>query len=319
MLRDTVKRVRSEGRCFLYRASAKRMRTFVAFVRLSRLTFLAGGVLGFAFGAAIAAFEGFDLSFQTYLAAQCLVTSFHLMVHYANDYFDRASDARTIRTEFSGGSGALVDGSLAPRVAIVAAAVCAALGTLATLGFALAGNLTLAGLGVAIGVLAWVYSAPPFRLLARGLGELDTALVVGVLVPLAGYAAFAHRLDVRAIAAAAASGGAMFAMMLAVEWPDRAADAATGKRNLVVRLGAHGTQRALRVAVGFAVCAGAGWGLLGALPSALLGVGLALPGIGLIRAFERAQSPAGEIAARGVVFFVVTLLFGLFAFVASRL
>jgi len=29
----------------------------------------------------------------------------------------------------------------------------------------------------------------------------------------------------------------MFAMMLAVEWPDRAADAAGGKRNLLVRRG----------------------------------------------------------------------------------
>ena len=78
-----------------------------AFLRLSRPKFLIGGVLGFAFGASIAAFEGFAIPLPLYAGGQILVSAFHLMVHYANDYFDRASDARTARTPFSGGSGTL--------------------------------------------------------------------------------------------------------------------------------------------------------------------------------------------------------------------
>jgi 1,4-dihydroxy-2-naphthoate octaprenyltransferase len=86
-------------------------------------------------------------------------------------------------------------------------------------------------------VLAWAYSAPPWRLLARGLGELDTVAVVAVLVPLAGYATFARGFSAHVLLAVVPGACAMFAMMLAVEMPDVRADAATGKRTLVVRWG----------------------------------------------------------------------------------
>ncbi|HWT05561.1 MAG TPA: prenyltransferase, partial [Xanthomonadales bacterium] len=115
--------------------------------------------------------------------------------------------------------------------------VCAALGVAVAARFALAGNATVAWLGVTIGVLAWCYSAPPIRLAARGLGELDTALVVAVLVPFTGYAAFAGRLDEPLSGVVTSTALAMFAMMLCVELPDAGADRAAGKRNLVVRLG----------------------------------------------------------------------------------
>jgi 1,4-dihydroxy-2-naphthoate octaprenyltransferase len=89
-------------------------------------------------------------------------------------------------------------------------------------------------------VLAWGYSAPPLRLCARGLGEITTAVVVAVLVPWLGFY----------VQAPAGGGGAQLAwsvvapallqmaMLLAIEFPDAAGDAATGKRTLVVRLGA---------------------------------------------------------------------------------
>ena len=42
-------------------------------------------------------------------------------------------------------------------------------------------------LALLIFTLSWAYSAPPMRLLARGLGELTTALVVTLLTPLLGF------------------------------------------------------------------------------------------------------------------------------------
>ncbi len=101
----------------------------------------------------------------------------------------------------------------------------------------MSGDLWLGCAGLAIGALAWAYSAPPLRLLARGLGELDTVAVVALLVPLAGYATFAHALGTHALLATIPGAFAMFAMMLAVEIPDVAVDKASGKRNLVVRWG----------------------------------------------------------------------------------
>ena len=86
--------------------------------------------------------------------------------------------------------------------------------------------------------LAWGYSAPPLRLAARGLGELATALVVTLCVPLLGYYLQAGELDPRIFAACLLPCVLQFAMLLAIELPDAAGDAVAGKRTLVVRLGA---------------------------------------------------------------------------------
>jgi 1,4-dihydroxy-2-naphthoate octaprenyltransferase len=225
------------------------VRALLAFVRLSRPLFLYGGFAGVALGAAVARHLGHPLDAPTYAWVQALVTAFQLMVHYANDYFDRAADAHgyfhaaggahtgSKRTRWAGGSGVLVSGELSPRVALLAALACAALGLIATAHFALAGNRTAAGLGLAILAFAWCYSAPPLRLAARGLGELDTALVVAVLVPCVGCAAFAGRVEPEMLLATVPCALAMLAMMLGVEMPDAGADYLAGKRNLVVRWG----------------------------------------------------------------------------------
>jgi 1,4-dihydroxy-2-naphthoate polyprenyltransferase len=208
-----------------------------AFFRLARPAFLAGGFAGFALGAAVARYDGFPIGWTAYFWGQLIVTSFHLMVHFANDYFDRATDVLDTRTPWSGGSGVLPAGELPPWIALFAARVCAAIGLLATLRAALTGDIVVAFIALAIAGLAWTYSAPPVRLLARGLGELDTIAVVALLVPLAGYAAFAHTLDAHAALATLPGICAMFAMMISVEIPDVVSDTTAGKRNLVVRWG----------------------------------------------------------------------------------
>jgi 1,4-dihydroxy-2-naphthoate octaprenyltransferase len=92
-------------------------------------------------------------------------------------------------------------------------------------------------------VLAWFYSAPPLRLCARGLGELTTAVVVTMLVPLLGFALQAGRLVSWLPLAVIPACVFQFTMLLSIEWPDAAGDAATGKRTLVVRLGGAWTAR----------------------------------------------------------------------------
>ena len=208
-----------------------------AFISLSRLTFLPGGLLACALGVAVARQEHHALSWAAYLQAQWLVTSFHLMTHYSNEYFDRESDRGAVRTPFSGGSGVLVAGELPASLALRAALASAASGTLAVATFIGHGNTTTALLGLAVGALAWAYSAPPLRLLARGLGELTTSLVVGSLVPLLAYAAQTGAIDGVALAATLPSALSVFLMMIALEVPDLACDTASGKHNLLVRLG----------------------------------------------------------------------------------
>ena len=287
-----------------------------AFVRLSRPLFLYGGFAGVALGAAVAHRSGHRLNLETYLWVQALVTSFHLMVHYANDYFDHRGDAGARRTLWSGGSGVLDGGALPARVALIAALVCAALGFIASAHFALAGNANVAWTGVAIFVFAWCYSAPPIRFAARGLGELDAALVVAVLVPCAGFAAFAGRLDGTMLAAVEPTAFAMLAMMLCVELPDAGEDALCGKRNLAVRFGPARTWQAIRLLAFLAVLSAvvtasrtdAGPPLLALAPAAIAAAAL-------LWVVQRDPRPA-SIAFGGVALYAATVT-GLAVFYAS--
>ena len=220
--------------------AASRLR---AFVRLGRPLFLVGGVIMFGLGTALSG--SFHLA--RYLLGQLAVTALQLMTHYANDYFDYAADcANTTPTRWSGGSRVLPDGELPREVALAAALACAGVGAVtAAVLAAIAGAWTLAALA-AIALLAWEYSAPPLRLCARGLGELATAIVVTVLVPWLGFAlqASPSHASTAALAGAVVPPALLqIAMLLAIEFPDAAGDAATGKRTLVVRLGAPGAAR----------------------------------------------------------------------------
>ena len=208
-----------------------------ALIRLGRPLFLGGGFILFALGSVVA---GHPINVAHYVIGQCAVTAFQLMTHYANDYFDYEADqANQTPTKWSGGSRVLPAGELPRHVALVAALVLAVLGLTATAALSSTGAL---GILFAIVVLAWSYSAPPFRLCARGLGEIDTAIVVTVLVPLLGFTlqgGDATRDATKMLALTIAPLAMLqFAMLLAIEFPDAVGDAMTGKRTLVVRIGA---------------------------------------------------------------------------------
>jgi 1,4-dihydroxy-2-naphthoate octaprenyltransferase len=212
-----------------------------AFIKLGRPKFLVGGFVFYGLGAALAVASGAAFYPRRFAWGQLVVTAAQLMTHYANDYFDLEADrANRTPTRWSGGSRVLPDGVLPPAVALVAALVLGVIALGAGLVLALrAPDLELL-LPLAVGMtgLAWAYSAPPLRLAARGLGELTTAAVVTLSVPLLGYYLQAGEVHPRIFAASLLPCVLQFAMLLAIELPDAAGDAVTGKRTLVVRLGA---------------------------------------------------------------------------------
>jgi 1,4-dihydroxy-2-naphthoate octaprenyltransferase len=216
------------------------------FIRLGRPLFLGGGFLMYGLGAAIAAWHGHAIDIRRYGLGQLAVTAFQLMTHYANDYYDYEADrANATPTRWSGGSRVLANGELPRRVALVAAIVLAALGLVTSVLLSTdAPPWTMPTL-LAILALAWEYSAPPLRLCASGAGEIDTAIVVTGLVPWLAFSLQAPDLVGLETLLAAIVPPALLqiAMLIAIQFPDAAGDAATGKRTLVVRLGAASAAR----------------------------------------------------------------------------
>jgi 1,4-dihydroxy-2-naphthoate octaprenyltransferase len=167
-------------------------------------------------------------------------------VHYANEYADYETDHLTTRTPFSGGSGALVRTGLPRGLALRAAVATLVFGTVAVGvvaglerggGPALTPDTTALGLLALIAVLGWQYSLPPLALAWHGWGELDNALLGGVLLPVYGVAV-AGGVTVASVLAFLPFGCVVFVNLLATTWPDREADAEVGKATLATRLSA---------------------------------------------------------------------------------
>ncbi len=212
----------------------------VTFIRLTRPVFLLAAFLLYGLGAAIAHYLGKPLDVGRYLSGQALVTLVQLTAQYLNEYFDAPVDnANENRTFFTGGSGVLVPGSLARRIAMYAAMVCA------TLAATLASVLLFSG---RLPLLAWVilvvafagsvlYSLPPARLVASGIGEIVASVIVAGLVPSFAFAIQTGEMHRLLLMSTAPLMAIHFAMLVVFQMPDYAADVKFEKRTLMVRLG----------------------------------------------------------------------------------
>ncbi len=252
----------------------------LALVLLGRPLFLAGGFLLHALGVVIALVEGAGLNLPALLWGQLAITSVQWMTHYSNEYFDLPADrANVTPTRWAGGSRMLPAGRLRPAAALLVAALLGVLGLAAGLVITVhlrPGPLVLPFMLLAM-ALALGYSAPPLRLHSRGLGELTVALVVAGLTPVLGYYLQAGRLTAMPFLAALPLFPLQFAMMLVLELPDAAGDAAAGKRTLVVRFGPAGAARlhALVLVVAYLALPASLW--LGLPPLVAAGAALSAP------------------------------------------
>jgi 1,4-dihydroxy-2-naphthoate octaprenyltransferase len=235
-----------------------------------------------------------------YAAGQVMVSAAQITAHYLNEYTDREPDRGVAhRTLFSGGSGVLPSGELAPITALHAGQASSGIAVVAAA--VLAWQSPAAALaGMAALAVSWAYSMPPVRLLATGWGELATSLVVAGLVPLIGCLAQGAEPTPALGRAVSVLVPVHLAMMLAFEMPDLPTDAAAGKRGLGVRIGETATVALIGV-----LCLGAG----------AVGLVFGLTAAGMVAA---ASGPLLAAAAAARRFSVLTLL-GVAAFVATAL
>jgi 1,4-dihydroxy-2-naphthoate octaprenyltransferase len=212
---------------------------FARYFAATRPAFLTASLMACLIGLSIAWHDGLIFDVPLALVTILFAPLAHAGVNVLNDYYDALNGTDAQNTErvfpFTGGSRFIQNGVLT-------------LAQTARFGYALMFCVMLAGLwlmarsapqllyiGLAGLFIGWAYSAPPFWLNSRGLGELCVA--AGILTITVG-ADFVQR---KGFAAAPFIAGLSYALLATNllyinQFPDRTADAAAGKLHWVVRL-----------------------------------------------------------------------------------
>ncbi len=208
-------------------------------LRTTRLPFLSATFVPVLLGIAIAASHG---AFEWWLALLTVIGAAfaHLGINVANDIFDTlsgADEANPNPTKFSGGSRVLLYDLVTLRRLI--ALDVALFGAAAAIGLLLVwatGSLTLLVIGLAGIAVGLAYTAPPLKLVYRGLGEIAVALGFGPIMLLGAYVVQTGTLSWEAAVASVPVAILISLVLYVNEIPDRSGDAAAGKRTLPVRL-----------------------------------------------------------------------------------
>jgi 1,4-dihydroxy-2-naphthoate octaprenyltransferase len=247
-----------QSRHYLANLSAEKGRTIRPrlaagwlFLRTTRLPFLSATFVPVLLGIAIAARHG---EFDWWLALLTVIGGAfaHLGINVANDIFDTrsgADEANVNPTQFSGGSRVLIYDLVTFRQ-LVALDV-ALFGAAILIGLYLVWatqSLLLLGIGAAGVVIGLAYTAPPLKLVYRGLGEIAVALGFGPVMLLGAYVVQTGALSWEAVVASVPVAILIALVLYVNEIPDRTGDAAAGKRTLPVRLPAEVVTNAYLVA-----------------------------------------------------------------------
>lgn len=210
-------------------------------LKVARPQFLIGGLATFALGALWAVLLGAPFSPVRFLLGYLAVVSSQLSVHYSNDYFDVHSDRPGGETFISGGAGVLIrhpelrEPARWIAVGLILFSICMTL--LLMQMYSYSHPFLLLFLVLLANAIGWSYSAPPFRLSSRGLGELGYALVGGFLAPSVGYLVIRGKLDIDGIFFIVPLTLYGLASILTLEIPDVEDDRLANKRNWIARSG----------------------------------------------------------------------------------
>ncbi len=257
------------------------MPSFKDRLKALRAPFFTASALPVILGAALARRDGAVFDWPIFLAALLGAVLLHAGANLANDYYDHRSGADEANENyippFTGGSRLIQEGVIGPGWFLKAAAFSFILaGFLGLYLFLRVGQVVL-WLGFFGAISGFFYTAPPFKLSHRGLGEFIVALDFGVLTTLGGYVVLAGRLSWTPVLASAPLALFITAVLLVNGLPDAAGDAAVGKRTLAVRLGPARATLFLGILFLSAFVSAAALSASGLLPPASLLALLALP------------------------------------------
>ena len=244
------------GRAYMEKVGARpRLSAFWTVFLATRLPFLTATIVPVALGGAIAGNHG-GFALGWWLLCMLAAVCAHLAINVINDVADAdsgADEANTTPTPFSGGSRVIQYGLVSRRTMALTAtglyAVTAAVGLL----LAATRSWDLLWIGAIALVLGYGYTAPPFKLVHRGLGEPVVAIGFGPIMAAGTYLAVTQTWSWEPVYASVPIGILIALVLYLNQVPDRRSDEATGKRTLIVRWSKDTVIRvyALAVAVSF--------------------------------------------------------------------
>jgi 1,4-dihydroxy-2-naphthoate polyprenyltransferase len=208
------------------------------FFLATRVPFLTATFVPIMLGAMIARNDGFS-AWWLFLLALIGGSAIHLGLNVANDVSDATSGADYANvnpTMFSGGSRMIQYGLVSLAAMKRISFACYAVGIAIGLYLTATRGLELLWIGLAGVFLSIAYTAPPFKLVHRGMGELAVALGFGPIMVVGTYFVIAQRITLEALYASLPVAIFIMLVLYVNQVPDRPADEKTGKRTIVVRL-----------------------------------------------------------------------------------
>lgn len=227
------------------------MSRILFWLRAARAPFFTAAIAPMLVGTALAYYHSGTVQWLYALLGTVSLVLLHASANMSNDFFDHLTGDdeanQSFATPFTGGSRVIQSGEARPWEMIVASLLC--MGVAALIGFYLVWRCgwPILWLGVIGGVTGFFYTAPPFRFVYRGSGELFIFLDFGLLPVLGAYYLQRGSFPPAAFLAGVPVGLLIMGVLWINQFQDRDADAAVGKRHWVVRLGRH---TAARVHVG---------------------------------------------------------------------
>lgn len=208
---------------------------------MARPAFHTVGLLPFFAGTVLALHDGYPWHGWVGGLGAAAVFLIMLATYYLGEYYDFEGDSYNAnRNPFSGGSGALQSLPDFPRHHVLTAGYLAA-ATAVILGLILHFVFGVGSIALLLGAIGLVggffYSAKPFQWAYRGIGEGFIGFCYGWLTVNMGYYLLAGKFTLMGTLLSLPVALSITAVILINEFPDREADAACGKRNLVVVFG----------------------------------------------------------------------------------
>lgn len=210
-------------------------------LKIIRLHIVVGGFLAFLVGALLALVNNGTFILSRFIIGYIVVFLADLSTHYGNDYFDVEVDKYIITRKFFSGSHLLVNNpdlrclSKYISIALLFVSNILAIMTIILAGFPVDFFIII----FSASLVGWFYSAPPIRLVSRGLGEIAVALVTGFAIPSLGYLSIRGQLDPIFVYLTIPFIMYGLGLSLSLHVSDIDVDRKGDKRNLATRLGQY--------------------------------------------------------------------------------